>query len=240
MKSLFNQDETDLQLVFETFSRNREVDLSVYQPFLQQGEFQTVVELGAGIGRLTEVWLSMGFKVIAIEQECQLRTILLKRFYSFIETEQLVIVSSLEQLDQKIENAILLAPFNVAFYFANPVDFLDTCYLIFKKGVKTMLFDLDIVNESDWKYDPNYEQITRYFNEFQEIISIKNQRKIEVNWQNNYSQKSIIKFQLKFHLWQEICSIIEQIIPNSHSQIIAKRKDTLSGSEIIFIEVSLF
>lgn len=230
-------DETqNLAKAMTVFSRSPDIDAPIYQQFLLAHRCDTVVEFGAGAGRLIAVWLWMDKKAIAIEKNATLRLALARKYSQFLSNGQLQILETLEQLSAPLESAILIAPYNVAFHFPTPATFARTLQIAFNKGIRAAAFDTDALcpGDFDWENRPWIKQRDRegFIEETQEVAT----GQLAVCWRQKNPPRVLATFPIYLHYLQDLRQAIARHLPLYSVGELARIPDSLSA-EIAFLQI---
>jgi phospholipid N-methyltransferase len=217
---------------YKRFSRNAQFDLQVYSKVIN--DFDTIIELGVGNGRLCSEWLNRGKKVIGIETEpffCNF----LKNEYSFsIETGFLQLINYISELDYQNSNSVLLAPFNLLFHLPKLEIFTNIIETAFSKGVKTTIFDFDKLTNEDISRIKYIS--TRQVEKYIETATRQEQNKIKIEWIIAKTNQTIYSFNIYTYNYQEVINLLQLNSLKFEISEIDCLQDQ-HGTEISFIKI---
>lgn len=140
--------EIHLVGALKAFSRPSSIDAAVYERALARRRARQVIELGAGAGRLTARLLRWGYTVTAIERDSSLRAYLSRVFTKAHQERRVFIVPTLRST-HVCSDAMLVAPYNVAYYYQSPQAFARDVAGLLSRGVTAAVFDVDDLRAAD-------------------------------------------------------------------------------------------
>jgi len=217
---------------YKLFSRDAQFDLQVYSEIIN--DFDTVIELGIGNGRLCSHWLSIGKKVIGIETEPYFCDFIQKEYSFSIETGFLQLINNISELEYQNSNSILVAPFNLLFHLPELAIFKKIIETAFYKGVQKIIFDFDKLSVEDIlqiKYI-NKRQIEEYI----ELATRQKQNKIKIDWIFAKTYQTIYSFNIYTYNYQEVMNFLKSNLTKIEISEIKCLQDQ-HGTEISFVKI---
>jgi len=209
----------------DAFARPIECDGPLYRQLLTRPDgrrYSAVVELGAGTGRLTALWLELSLTVIALEHNLRLRAALEQRFADAIASGQLAVLPDVADLSPLAPDTVFLAPYNVAYYFPNPVAFAAACQPALSTGT-TIYFDVtDVADPRDGLPIPG-RLTSRTVGAFREDVIGQDNGTATVVW--HHHGQPAMQFVIHPHAPRDLLRAITAVRPTSVVHRVATGRD---------------
>lgn len=218
--------------LIKKFERPAFFDLQVYSDVVNQ--FDVIIELGVGSGRLCKHWLEMNKKVIGIETESKFINELQNLFFHNIQDGSFCIFSQLEQIEFQNNKSVLIAPYNFIFHLSSLKIFISILQIAFSKGINTIVFDFDNLTKTDIEMIEKYS--VHHINDYQEIASLVAKNNLNITWKKKNSKNIIHSFDIFLYDTENVLIEIQSALNECIVKVIKILQDDFF-TEINFLKI---